>query len=108
MITEMGKRQLSLKYDESQVKIMVSEVIETFSSVFTFRLLCERVKNKANEQDLFNKAPNTNYQEIALDKNATLLIHNFVWKKIWDRELVIDLINDEYESSEKGIKLRKP
>lgn len=104
----MGKIKLSLKCDESQVEEIVSQIIDTYNSVFTFRQLCKRVTDKVDELDLFCKQPNTNYQEIALDKNTTLLIHNFVWKKIWDRELVIDLINDEYESTEKCIKLRKP
>lgn len=108
MITKMGKSKLALKCEESQIEKMVSEIIGTYNGVFTFNHLCQRVCDNADKQDLLKKESNTNYSEIELDKNATILVHKIVWEKIWSHEIVLDLINDEYDYTPgRGVKLRK-
>ena len=58
---------------------------------------------KAEEDNLFIKEPNTNYQnELKLEEKAIKAILYLVWEMIWNKQLMIYLYRDDYRLTREG------
>lgn len=95
--------RLPLNCDNDKIREIASILIEEKDGCFTFNELCMSFARKAEEDNLFIKEPNTNYQnELKLEGEAIKTILYLVWEMIWNKRLIIDLYRDEYRSTWEG------
>lgn len=98
-----GGFRLPLNCDNDKIREIASTIIEEKDYCFTFNELCMSFARKAEEDNLFIKEPNTNYQnELKLDGEAIKTILYLVWEMIWNKQLMIDLYRDDYRSTREG------
>ena len=95
--TEHGKQFLNVKCSDDELKEIVISCIANYDGVFSFKQLCETVCKKLDEQDFLEKEKNTEYRGgVGLQQSMTDKIQQYTWEQIWDKKLMIDLLNDEY------------
>lgn len=99
MITrfQSGGHIMDIKCNDSELKEIVLSCIDSYENIFSFKQLCDIVCQKLDKDDLLIKEKNTVYQGgFKLAFAVTDKIQLFVWEQIWDRKIIIDLLNDEY------------
>jgi hypothetical protein len=98
--TELGKQVMNVKCDNEQMKEITLLCVNDFESMFSFKQLCNAVLLKLDKEDLLQKKENVVYQGgFELSSDTTDKIQQFIWEQIWDKKLMIDLLNDEYRYS---------
>lgn len=98
MIIKFGNHQRSLICDRDKVNQIVNDLITRFDDTFTFMQLCSAVRTKADEEGLFDKEPNTQYEgQIELSYNDLDTINLIVWEMIWAKHLMIVLYKNPYD-----------
>lgn len=103
------ERAVSLNCNDDKIEEIASKIIDNYDSVFTFTQFCKAVVKEADDQNLLKKEAHTEYcGGVRFDGNTTHILHKYIWEKIWKHEIVIDLVNNQYEYvPDKGVKLRK-
>lgn len=103
MITKYGSHRLSLTCNKDKVKQIVNGLISQFDDTFSFTQLCSAVLIKAEEENLLNKEPGTQYQgSIELSLNDLDSINLIVWEMIWEKQIVIALYKNPYRPLYEG------
>lgn len=99
---------LDISCDDSKLKEFAHKLICDLNDSFTFNQLCTRLSYILDEQNLFVKKPNTNYQgELHINPSARNILLQYIWKLIWDRKLMIDLYVSKYRQDNSSFYLLK-
>ncbi len=96
MVTQMYETQLPLMGEKEKIKQVLINVISVMGEHFRMGQLIDDFIKRADEQNLFIKEEDTIYSKIKLDNKGTLLINKLIWELIWEKELIINLINNDY------------
>lgn len=92
----MYETQLPLMGEKEKIKQVLINVISVMGEHFRMGQLIDDFIKRADEQNLFIKEEDTIYSKIKLDNKGTLLINKLIWELIWEKELIINLINNDY------------
>ncbi len=95
-ITIMSKSALPLKCSDDELRSIVEDFIEQSDFDFIFNSLCCYIIDLAKQKDLFDKEPNTKYNEIELVGTDIKRINLIIWDMIWSRKIIIDFSKDKY------------
>ena len=88
---------MDIKCNDDKLKEIVLSCIGSYENIFSLKQLCNSVCHKLEKDDLLNKEKNVEYQGgFKLGFSVTDKIQQFVWEQIWDRKIMVDLLNDEY------------
>lgn len=109
MITrhQPGGHIMNVKCSDGKLKGIVVSLINNYNDLFSFEQLMSDLCYTLDSKDCFVKEPNTIYKggyklsQIDSDK-----IQKMVWEMIWDRQLMLDLYNDEYRYSSDRVSFR--
>lgn len=105
--THNSSTQLPLVDDKERIKQELLDVISEMRDHFDVNQLINAFIRKAEEHDLFEKEDYTNYNGIILNNHDTLLINKLIWELIWDKKLIINLINNDYMFNSREFNLIK-
>ncbi|WP_329904171.1 hypothetical protein [Porphyromonas pogonae] len=90
MITKFGVSYLSLSCNSDIIEAIIDTYVDKCNEDFSFKDVCNYIKFIAEEKGYFEKEKNTEYSQIELQRKDIYKINIILWKKIWDKILIVD------------------
>ena len=92
-----GGHIMNIKCNDNELKEVVLSCMDSFEDIFSFKQLCDTICHKLDENGWLEKEEHVEYQGgFKLSPTVTDKIQQFTWEQIWNKKLMIDLLNDEY------------
>lgn len=92
--------------DEELGKLTIT-LIEDYGDLFTFNQLISDLCLLLDRADCFEKEPRTLYEGgYRLSQPDSDKVQKIVWEMMWNRQLMLDLYNDEYRYSPDKVSFR--
>jgi hypothetical protein len=92
----IGTTNLKLTCNKQVLIDIIEDYIEKNENSFSFKELYNYIKHIANENNYFDKEPNTEYSQIELLSVDVQTVNLIIWEKIWNKTLIIDFYKNLY------------